>query len=269
MKKLITSAGVVGAGIICLLALDSSVNGKAKTGDVAPVSLASASKGDAKMAALPLTKTASPGSIPLALALKEDGVSATSPANVAVVSTAKLGAEYYKAKEANANCASAIGGVQKELASMADECQKMFKEYNDLLEKSKNPALTEEAKKKAREAADSLKEALAIKECAAEDFKAASQTRIVKMIGDSKTEIMQGIKQKVSEIARARGIALVFDGDVPFIFFAEGAIDITGDVLTALNADRPAVVASTGAGTAAAPVAPAPAVPVAEKNKEL
>jgi Skp family chaperone for outer membrane proteins len=245
MKKLVTSVGVVGVGIMCLLALDSKVDDRAKKGDAAPAPLALDPKGGGQVK-------------------KEDAVSAASlipkavsPANIAIVFTSKL-SEYYKAKEANESCAKAIDGVQKELLSMGTEYEKLLKEYMDLLEKSKNPALTEEAKKKAKEEAEKLGETLKIKEIAMRDFKAGSEGRIVKLVSDTKAEIIQTIKQKVSEVAKAKGTTLVLEGDGPFVWFTEGAFDITEDVLTALNADRPKVDSAQTDAAKAPVTAPAP-----------
>ncbi|MDR1303263.1 MAG: OmpH family outer membrane protein [Puniceicoccales bacterium] len=247
MKKLVTSMGVASAGIICLFALDSKVDNKAKKGYTAPAAapLASDSKENGKLK-------------------KEDVVSAVLPTaeaafpnKIAVISIAKFGAEYYKAKEANENCAKAIEGVQKELLSMGADYEKNVKDYKDLKEKSENPALTEEAKKKAKVEAESLEEALKIKESAIRDFKVGSENRIVKMVSDAKTEIMQLVKQKIREIAEKKNVNFVFDSEAPGMLLVMGALDITEDVLVALNADRPPQVLElkTEATATAAPAA--------------
>jgi Skp family chaperone for outer membrane proteins len=209
MKRLVAFLCVVGAGIIYLSALAPKVDDKTKKESVSAVS--------ASLPSLPSS-------------------------NVAVVSSSRISSEYYKLKEGKDNWTKAIDAAQKELLAMASEFEKTRKEYQDLLDKATNPALTEAAGKKAKTEAEDIMEILKQKELAIRDFKANSESRIAKMISDENTKISLLIKQKTGEIAQAKGVTLVFDGDAPTIFFAAVELDITADVIAALNADQPKVV---------------------------
>jgi Skp family chaperone for outer membrane proteins len=177
-------------------------------------------------------------------AKKDDAIPmlSVSPQNVAVVPTRKIQSQYDKIKEATESVQKCIDPIQRELLSMVSDCEKVRKEYQELLEKAGNPALTEEAKKKVKAEADEKLGALKQKELAVLDFKTNSENRISKMIEEENVKNVIVIKQKIGEIAKAKGISVVVDGDNPVILFSADALDITEIVITVLNADQPKII---------------------------
>ncbi|MDR1906664.1 MAG: OmpH family outer membrane protein [Puniceicoccales bacterium] len=211
MRKLVAFLGVIGTGAIYLSATNS---GK--------------------------TKADTPSASVSAMSKNKD---------IAVVHSLKIKSEYYKVKEFNDALAKNIDAVQKELFSMASDFDRIRKEYQELIDKSENPALTEEAKKKVRGEADDKLGILKQKENAILDFKTNSESRISKMGSEESVKIATVIRQKIGDVAKARGIAFVLDGDNPVVFYATDTLDITDNVIATLNADQPKPVITVASET--------------------
>ncbi|MDR2807334.1 MAG: OmpH family outer membrane protein [Puniceicoccales bacterium] len=158
--------------------------------------------------------------------------------SIGIVYSSKISKDYYKIEELNALLLKELNAAQKELLSMASEFDKMAKEYHELSEKSENPALTEDAKKKIKLDADAKLEILKQKEHAIRDFKVNSENRIAKMKMEEGAKVMAMINQKIGSMAKAKEMSLVFDGDNPGVFYAAESLDMTGAVLEALNAEQ-------------------------------
>ncbi|MDR1435158.1 MAG: OmpH family outer membrane protein [Puniceicoccales bacterium] len=178
---------------------------------------------------------------------------------IGIVHSLKITGEYYRIRKLNETLSSEFNAAQKELLSMANEFQKMGGEYEKLLEESQNPALTEEAKKKRKVQADEKLEILRQKELAIRDFKTNSENRITKTKMDEGSKISTMIKQKMKDVAKEKGISLLFDADNPVLFYAADSLDVTDSVIAVLNADQPkSEIQSKPKGeetaTAAAPV---------------
>jgi Skp family chaperone for outer membrane proteins len=174
--------------------------------------------------------------------------------DIAIVRTSKIQSEYYRVKEVNDILEKNIDAVKKELASMVSDFDKTRKEYQELVDKSENPALTEEAKKKLKAEAEDKLIALKQKENAIRDFQTNSEKRISKMASDEGAKIVTTIRQKIETIAKALGIPCVLDSDAPGILYAADGLDITDRIIEALNADQPKPPAAVPATPAAAPV---------------
>ncbi|MDR2200582.1 MAG: OmpH family outer membrane protein [Puniceicoccales bacterium] len=198
MKKWIACMGLVGVGIVYLLAFDA----KSK---------------------------------------KDEVTSSLCSQGPAVIHSQKIANEYYRAKNLAESLTKNFNAAQKEFLSMLNDFEKMAQEYRDLEEKSGNPALTEEAKKKVKVEAEGKLEILRQKEHAIRDFKTNSENRLNEMRLEEGTKISATVRQKIEEVAKTKGLTLVIDGDSPLIFYSAGALDITEHVLGVLNADQPQV----------------------------
>jgi Skp family chaperone for outer membrane proteins len=158
---------------------------------------------------------------------------------IGILHSLKITEEYHRIRKLNETLSAEFNAVQKELLSMVNEFQKMGGEYEKLLEESRNPALTEEAKKKRKVQADEKLEILRQKELAIRDFKANSENRIAKTKLDEGGKISATIKQKVENIAKEKGISLLLDADNPVVFYAADSLDVTDSIIAVLNADQP------------------------------
>jgi Skp family chaperone for outer membrane proteins len=232
MKKLVVFLGVMGAGAIYLSATGS---GKAKAdGTSAPPSKAAEcckTAGDCK---------------------------------IGVVHLSRVSGEYYAVKKLRDELVAIVGAVQTELSSMSSDHRNVKEDCERLNEKLNNPTLTEEAKKNIREELARKLELMKQKENAMRDFGESSQRRVSEMESGETAKILATIKQTTGEVAKKRGILFVFDGNSPIVLFADGALDMTEEVLGLLNRDQPKKVATVP--TAAASKETVPAVATSPKK---
>ncbi|MDR2812370.1 MAG: OmpH family outer membrane protein [Puniceicoccales bacterium] len=201
MRKLVVFLCVGSVGAMCLSALDS---GKTKVNTPA-----------APVATVPKNK------------------------DIAIVYASKIQSKYHKVEALNDILKKNVDAVQKELISMLSEFEKVRKEHQELVNKAKNPALTEEAQKKIQAEADDKSIILKQKENAILDFKNNSESRISKIGAEESAKIVTEVRQKIGNIAKDRGILVVLDADGPGVLYAEETLDMTDDVLEILNADQP------------------------------
>jgi Skp family chaperone for outer membrane proteins len=170
---------------------------------------------------------------------------------IGFISSQKLIGDYWKVKELNEKLTADVNAAQKELLSMASELGKAAKEQQELNEKSNNPALNEEAKKKLKAEAESKFLALKQKENAINDFKTNSERRIMEMKQTEGDKITDIIKKTIEAVARAEEYTLIVDKDNPAILFSDGSSEITDKVLEKLNATQPKPAVAINPGTAA------------------
>jgi Skp family chaperone for outer membrane proteins len=164
---------------------------------------------------------------------------------IGFVSSQKLISDYWKVKELNEKLTIHINAAQKELLSMASDFEKVAKEHQELNEKSNNPALNEEAKKKLKAEAEGKLIALKQKENAIGDFKTNSERRIMEMKQAERDKITDIIKKTIETVARAEEYTAILDKANPAILFADESSEITDKVLEKLNVTQPKPVAET------------------------
>jgi Skp family chaperone for outer membrane proteins len=170
-----------------------------------------------------------------------------------VISSAEITKSYSKLNDVNKSLLVQFEAAQKELFSMAADFEKRFKEYQELEEKSNNPALNGEAKKKLKMEAELALEGVKQKQNAINDFRVNSENRMTQMKLDESAKIMLTIKQEVETQAKKRGFGFVIDKDNPCFFYVDDTYNITEEVLKELNAKAAAAAAVSVAKTAAEP----------------
>ena len=163
-----------------------------------------------------------------------------------VVDTAQVYSNYYKAKEANAQIQSSVEQTNQELQKMDQKRQALVKELNAVEEKMKNPALTEEAKKKIaqEEGAPKFNEIRAIEQNI-QNVRAQASQRLEQNIQSIRAIHLQDIREAVAKIAESKKADFILEKSV--CLFSKPTVDLTQEVITAINASAPA------ASTAAAP----------------
>ena len=173
----------------------------------------------------------------LALASASLAVSAADSV-IYVVDIAQAFQSYYKAKEAFAQLESAAEVTTGELKAMDEKRVKLLAEFQEIQNKLKNPALTEEAKKEIQE-----------KEL---QPKFAELQTIVNNMQGLKTQTEQKLamqRREITSVHRKEIIKVIekiaADKKADFVlekgavYFNKPASDITEDVIAALNASAP------------------------------
>ena len=193
-----------------------------------------------------------------ALALSALTVNAQTGPKILVVDLAKIFDTHYKTVEQQAKLQADEAKAQDQLAEITKEGNSLVAEYKDLDEQSKNPAASADAKAKSQ--ADMAKKADEIQEKRQEQqsFVQTTQRTLQQRFQTFKTLMIEEITKTAVDIAKSHGATFLLDKSGPTlvgvsnVLYFEPDLDITEEVIAAINKDRPAV---TPTPTDAAPAA--------------
>jgi outer membrane protein len=151
---------------------------------------------------------------------------------------------------------------------MVKEGNQLVEQYKETVDQSKNTLLTAEARSKAEGDSQKMMEDIQRRQGDLQNFRVNSQQSLQQRFNNFRSLLLDEISKKVIEVAKRKGATLVVDksgpslAGIPAVLYADAAYDITDEVMTEINKDRPAPVASTPASPAPAspPPAAAPAV---------
>lgn len=183
-----------------------------------------------------------------------------------VVDMAKVYDNYYKFEDATAKLRNEEQKAQEQVEELNKQGQLMVDEYKELIEQSKNAVLTAEARSKAESDAQKKLEEIQRKQGEVQNFRSNVQRSLQTRLKNVKDLLLEEISKVAIDAAKRKGATLVLDKSGPTLFgipgvlYSDAAYDITEEVLTEVNKDRPAPVA---APAAPAPAAAAPATPAA------
>ena len=164
---------------------------------------------------------------------------------IATVDMTRLYNEYYKTKEANSKLQDSVEKAKVEAEDLVKQGQELVDEYKEVLERSKNPALTEEAQTKAATDADGVLQGIREKEQEVQQFQLATQRSLQQRQRTYRDLFMDEIRKVALEVADENGRNFVLDSSgitavgVPVILYSDPKWDITDEVLEQINADAP------------------------------
>lgn len=186
-------------------------------------------------------------------------------AKIMVVDMAKVYDSHYKTEEQNAKLRGDEQRAQEELEKLNAEGNVLVEEYKELVDQSKNPALSNDAKVKAEQDAQVKLEEIQRKQNEVQNFRVNTQRGLQQRIKNFRDILLEEISKVAVEIGKARGATLLLDKSGPSllgisnVLYADADYEITDAVLAEVNKGRPA-------STAPAPApAPAPAASTAEE----
>jgi outer membrane protein len=191
---------------------------------------------------------------------------------VAIVDMAKLYDAHYKTEEQNAKLKADEQTAQAELDKLNTEGNALVAEFKELNEKANNPALTNEAKQTAAASAQQKAQQIQAKQQEVQSFTQNTQRSLQQRINTFRQILLEEISKTATEVAKKKGNTLLLDKSgpsfigVPSVIYFDGSYDITPDVMTEINKDRPAAAVAVPAA-AAKPAVAAPA-PAAAKTPE-
>ena len=200
--------------------------------------------------------------------------SAQAQPKVGTVDVNRVLKEYSKMRDAEAKVKEATSAANREFDDRADTYKKAIEELNQLGTQLDAPGLSGDAKSaKTQERDEKLAD---VQELQREitDFRAQREEQLQQHALRLREGILQEITEAVTEYVRTKGVDLVLDksataesSSFPVILFAGNTVDLTGDILAALEkksaapakAASPAAAAASPAPAKAAPASPAPA----------
>jgi outer membrane protein len=165
--------------------------------------------------------------------------------SVITVSLADAYDGYYKAKEANEKLRAQQEKAQKQIEALNEEGNLLVKSYQEMDDQSKNTALTEEAQSKAAVDAQKKMEEIQTKQAEITQFGQNTQRALAQRQKTHRDLMFDEITSIVAEMAKERGVSMVFDLSGPSVFgapillYADEAYDVTKELIEILNKDAP------------------------------
>jgi outer membrane protein len=193
-------------------------------------------------------------SMVLALALR-----AQPEPKILVVDIAKVFDSYYGKQTEEAKLRADAQKAEADMQNLVKEGNDLVDQYKDLVDQSKNPALTKEAQAAADDNSKKKMEEITKKQNELNSFKQTVQRQFQERIQNIHNVIISSINVAATNVAKRHGASLVFDKSgisafgEQFLIYSDPAYDITDEVVTEVNKDRPP---PPPAGSSAAPGAP-------------
>ncbi len=198
-----------------------------------------------------------------------------------IVDVAKAYDGYYKAEDVNAKFTDARQKAQEQAEELRKQGQTMVDEYKELAEQAKSTLLNPDAKAKAEQARDKKMEDIQRKQAELQNFAQNTDRQLQQQMLTRREMLLDEITKVVKDLAKRKGANLVIDKSglsayrIPIVLDNDDAFDITAEVLTELNKDRPAPApgaapasaAAKPAATTPAPASPAPGFTVPNVSK--
>jgi outer membrane protein len=175
---------------------------------------------------------------------------------------------HYKSEEANVKFRDAEQKAREQAEELRKQGATLVEEYKELAEQAKNTLLNAEARTKAEQSAQAKMAEIQRKQSDLQQFIQNTQSSLNQRIGTHRDLLLEEITKTVNELAKRKGATLVIDKSgpsafrIPVVLYADPAYDITEEVITEVNKDRPpapAAPAATTPATATTPAATAPA----------
>jgi Skp family chaperone for outer membrane proteins len=187
---------------------------------------------------------------------------ASADLKVATIDLGKAFDAFYKTKEAAAHLKEKQDEAQKQIQDQVADYQRISDEVNKLDQESKDPTLSPEARAEKAKARDQRGADLQAKGRSIEEFKTERGNELKDEYVRRRKEVVDEITKVINDYSGPQGFDLVLDkssasvtSGVPFVLFNSNKLtDITGDIITKLNAGAPAT-ANAGAPTTPAPAA--------------
>lgn len=191
---------------------------------------------------------------------------------VLFIDVSKVYDQHYKKDEQ-------MGKVQAEQQKATEELDRLNQEGNALVaqfkeyeEQMSNPASNDDAKAKARDAANQKYQEIQKKQREVQEFSMNTQKMLQSRVNNIKGLLLDEIGKVATELAKSKGATMLLEKSGPSIFgvptvlYSDDSLDITDEVIAEVNKNRPA---ATPAATPAAPAAPAASTPAPAAEKPL
>lgn len=191
----------------------------------------------------------------------------TSP-KILVVDLAKLFDNHWKTVEQQAKLTADEAKAQDQLALITKEGNALVEQFKDLDEQSKNPTATAEAKAKAQTEAQKKYDEIQQKRTEQQSFVQSTRNTLQQRFQTFKTLMIEEITKVAVDIAKKKGATFLLDKSGPTlvgvsnVLYYDPELDITDEVMTAINKDRPAVTPTPVTTTTTAPDSDAPKIEV-------
>ncbi len=159
---------------------------------------------------------------------------------VITVDLGQLYQNFWKAQEADEKFQSTVENAQQEIQGMYEEGLTLASDLQDLREKIKTPAMTDEARARFITEAQELERQIRTKEAEVNSYRMQTE-RMLQQRRQSIIELhISEIREVIVEVAKEKGADLVLNSAGMSVIYFDESYDVTNEVLAKLNADKPA-----------------------------
>ncbi|GAB1488493.1 hypothetical protein MASR2M8_09380 [Opitutaceae bacterium] len=199
----------------------------------------------------------------LALGASALGLMAQPAPKILVVDMATLYDGHYKTQQQNAKLQADEQIAQESLEKLNAEGNALVREYQELVDQARNPALSDDAKNKVGEDAQRKLEQIQNKQNEVQNFRTNIQRTLQNRIQTFRSLLLEEIGKVAADVAKGKGATILVDKSGPSLIgisnflYVDPTYDITAEVAAIVNRDRPAD-SPAPAAAAPAPAATAP-----------
>jgi len=165
---------------------------------------------------------------------------------IATINLQKVFDNYWKTKQISENLQSQGKEYQAQREKLITQYKELNDAYRQLRESAADQAVsTAERERRGKEADAKLAEVRSLEKDIG-DYDATTRTQINETQTRMKKNIVRDIRDKISQLAKEEGYALVLDTaaeartETPIVLFTDGSFDLTEKVLARLNAKEDA-----------------------------
>jgi outer membrane protein len=178
---------------------------------------------------------------------------------IAVIDIARIYDGHYETVAQNAKLKIDTQKAQDEIDRLQKEGQALVEQYKELQDQSKNPTASPDAKAKALSDAQEKGKEIQAKMKDIQDLASTAKQTFQQRIQTFRSNMMQEISTIATEIAKRRGFTLLVDRSGPSligiapVIYADPSYDITDEVISEINKNRPSSSSSPSSYTPPAP----------------
>lgn len=182
--------------------------------------------------------------------------SAQTAPKIAIIDLAKVFDGHYKTQEQQEKLKGQEAKINEEISKIVKDGQALAEKYKELLEQTKNPVLTAEARTAAENDAAKQLEAVRKKEQEFGEFRNDANRSVQQQIGTFRQMLIEEISKVATDIAKKKGATLLIEKAATI--YADPSYDITEEVAAEIAKGRPAGSAAPATSAPAAKPGDAP-----------
>lgn len=165
---------------------------------------------------------------------------------VGIVDMNRVFAEYYKTKDADKVVNEKKETAKKELEKINVEYKQLIETYQKLAKEIKDPAISEQLRKKNQKEAQEVASKARGLEREKKELSDRRQRMLLTEVDRKRKALIEEIQDLVEDMAKKRNYDIVFDKSglgtrgIPFLLHSKDAVDFSQDLIAELNKGAPA-----------------------------
>jgi outer membrane protein len=164
--------------------------------------------------------------------------SAQSAPKIAIIDLAKVFDAHYRTQEQQEKLKGQEAKINEEIQKIVKDGQALAEKYKELVEQTKNPVLTAEARTAAEGDAVKQLEEVRKKEQQFTEYRNDANRMVQQQIGTFRQMLIEEISKIAADIAKKKGATLLVEKTATL--YADPSYDITEEVMAEINKGRPA-----------------------------